>query len=374
MKITAVQAIPLAAPEPNDGGAQRHVCLVRISTDEGLVGWGEAITMFAEASRATVAIIEGVTPLLVGQDPTQCDRIWQRLVDHTWWYGSGGIAAFAISAIDLACWDLAGKASDSSILSLLGGPARAELPAFISCHAAKSDLAEMTAQMAQWVSPGYAGIKVGFGKFGAAALGLGLDRDSEFMQMLRSAIGPTAKIAIDIGAKLTWSVAEAIDRTNRLAEFDLHWIEEPLGADNPSGYRELKEHTDTLIAFGEREWNARGLRGILGDGTVDVVGIDPGRFEGLTGMWAGVRAVAAAGRQSNAHSWSTGIVGAASLAVSWAAPSCGQLEVKPLRCPMFDELTPDSLRPISGHWPQPTGVGLGVTIDEDFVDAHRVDR
>ena len=132
MKIATIEAIPVAYPEPNDNGALRHLCLVRMQADDGRVGWGEAITMWPEASSATKALIDGMAPLLIGRNPVESDALWRALKEHTWWYGVGGIASFAIAALDIAAWDLKGKALGASVLELLGGTNRERIPAIVS--------------------------------------------------------------------------------------------------------------------------------------------------------------------------------------------------------------------------------------------------
>src|SRR5205085_919851 len=96
MRIESVEAIPVSYPEPNDFDALRHLCLVKLTTDDGAVGWGEAVTMFPEATFATRAIVDGMAALVVGCDPRNNEAVWRRLKDHAWWYGyGGGIASFA---------------------------------------------------------------------------------------------------------------------------------------------------------------------------------------------------------------------------------------------------------------------------------------
>ena len=136
MKIARVEAIPVSYPEPNDFNALRHLCLAKITADDGQVGWGESITQFPEANFAAKAIIEGMAPNLIGKDPVQTETLWRQNKQQAWWYGyHGGIASYATAAIDIALWDLKGKALGRSVLDLLGGPAHDRLPAIASCHA-----------------------------------------------------------------------------------------------------------------------------------------------------------------------------------------------------------------------------------------------
>ena len=372
MNITAVEAIPVAYPEPNDHDATRHLLLVRVTTDDGAVGWGEAVTMWPEATDATAALVAGLAPLVVGRDPEQPASIHAALTGHTWWYGNGGIASFAISALDIALWDLAGQAAGRNVVDLMGGAVHDSLPILISCHAGDSDLEAMAARMAGWVRDADAiGIKVGFGKRGDARLGVDPDRDEAFVGALRRELGPGRAIMVDLAATVQWDVRTAIRRTQAFEQYGIDWIEEPLGADDPAGYRQLRERTTTRIAYGEREWTPRGIQRILADGTVDVVGVDPGRCEGVTGWLAAAAHTQAYGVEINAHAWSSAIVTAASLALSLSTPNCKQIEVKPLRNPMQHELARTPITPHAGRLTQLDRPGLGVEIDESVVERYR---
>src|SRR5207247_4939564 len=110
MRIHSIEAIPVSYPEPNDFNALRHLCLCKITTDDGVVGWGESITQFPEANFAAKAIIEGMAQRVVGKDPLDNVAIWHSLRDQMWWYGyNGGIASYAVAAIDIALWDIKGR-------------------------------------------------------------------------------------------------------------------------------------------------------------------------------------------------------------------------------------------------------------------------
>ena len=222
MKITKVEAIPVSYPEPNDFDALRHLCLARIEADDGAVGWGESVTMWPEASFATKAIIEGISDLVVGQDPVGNDAIHHSLKDRAWWYGyEGGIASFAIAAIDIALWDLKGKALGSSLLDLLGGPVHERLPAIASSHAHHESIPDMADEAVEWLSTGLRGMKVGFGKRGNARLGFEHDRDVEYVRAMREAIGPDKTLMIDLGWLIRWDVSTAIKRTKAFDEYGI---------------------------------------------------------------------------------------------------------------------------------------------------------
>lgn len=375
MKIKTIETIPVGYPEPNDHGRTRHVCLVRMTGDDGRVGWGEAVTYWEEASWAVKALIDrGLAGQVVGRDPLESEAIWRSLKEYSWWFGGGGIASIAISGLDLAIWDLKGKALGARVLDLLGGPVKDKLPAIASGHCAKASLDELAEEAAEWLSTGMHGLKVGFGKRGDARLGYEHDRDIEYCRKVREAIGPDKTLMIDLGVAIKWDVTEAVERTLAMEEHGLYWIEEPLGHWNPEGYRTLREKTTTRIAYGEKEFHVEGIQRVLNTGTCDVLGFDPGRAEGLTGFRHAVERVEAAGGQANAHAWSTAIVSAASLAISWSTPVCRQFEIKPLRDVAQHELVAHPVTHESGWMPQPQGPGLGIEVLEDVVERFRLDR
>src|SRR5215470_13676684 len=121
MQIKKITAYPLRYPEPNDRMNMRHVTLAKIETDTGLVGWGECISQWPEAALAVKTLIEqGLAPVLLGRDPTENLALVHLMKEHNWWYGDTGMANFAVSAIDIALWDLKGKALGVPVHNLLG--------------------------------------------------------------------------------------------------------------------------------------------------------------------------------------------------------------------------------------------------------------
>ena len=375
MRIVSVEPIPVSYPEPNDFGVTRHLCLVKLTTEDGIVGWGESITQWPEASRATAEIIMGLAELVVGRSVLDVESIWESIKKHTWWYGwRGGIAADAISAIDVAIWDAKGKTLNTSVLDLIGGAVHDRLPALASCHAFKSDIGELVADMGAWVAEGFCGVKVGFGKAGEARLGYEQDRDVEFVRRLRESIGPDAELMVDLGVSVYWDPSTAIRRVKAFEEYGLTWIEEPLGPWDPDGYARLRGAVDTLLAWGEREWDVRGIDEVLATGCVDVLGVDPGRVYGLTGFRKIAARIEVAGRQLNAHAWSSAITTAASLAGSFASPAARRFEIKPIENLMQHELVVAPFRHTDGWMSPPTGPGLGIEVIEDVVERYRVGR
>lgn len=373
--IRSVRPISVRYPEPNDGGATRHLTLCRIEADDGTVGWGEAVTSWPDACRATEAMIEGIAAeLLVGRDPLDNVDIWRSCRRRAWWYGNrGGISSFALSAIDIALWDLKGKLLDVPVVQLLGGAHHARLPAIASTHPRAASLEEEADRHARYVSEvGFQGCKLGLGKRGEAGLGSDVERDVELIRLLRDRIGPSPMLMWDRGVNaLTWDTAFAIRLTNALEEHGLTWIEEPFEPDDVEAFRRLRSRCSTLVASGEREWNVEGYRSFIATEVADVIGFDPGRAEGITGGRRVIELVEAAGVWFNAHAWSSAIVSAASLALSLTTPRVLVFELKAEENPMQHELVEMPLAAHGGFVEALDGPGLGIEIRESVVEAYR---
>lgn len=375
MKIRDLEAIPLAYPEPNDAGATQYLCLVRLRTDDGRVGWGESWTRSPEATHATCKIVDGLASLVVGHDPLQSALLWMALRDRTYWYGNGGIASMAISAIDIGMWDLKGQILGQPIVALLGGAVRKRLPAIAVTHLPdREDLNEIAQEVARWMASGFRGYKFGMVPDAPSRLGVDHDRDVVFVRALREAIGPDRELMVDVRAAFPWDVATAVRRVQAFEAHGIRWIEEPLGHRNIEGYRTLRAKTNTLIAFGEREWTVSDYERLLNSGVVDVVGVDPGRVEGITGSLKIVEQIERADRHFNAHAWSGAVLSAASLALACTTRTSLVFELKPLRNPMQHELVVHPIEPLDG-WVTPlSGPGLGIEIVEEAVQHYRLDR
>lgn len=373
--VKCVEAIPVAYQEPTDHHRFRSVCLVKITGTDGQVGWGECCTYFPEASLAAAKIVEGLSELVVGEDALHTETIWHKLREHSWWYGTGaGIASLAIAGIDIALWDLKGKLLDARVLDLLGGPVRDKLPAIASLHGTKASIEEMAADIGGFTATGLHGAKVGFGKRGEANLGFDHERDLEFVRQVTAAMGPGKDLMVDLGVKNFWDISTAITRAKAFEQLGVAWLEEPLGHDDPEGYAALRAATGIRIAYGEREWNASGVKRIVATGTVDVVGLDPGRVEGITGFRKCAEICALSRRQANAHNFSTAIVGAASQALSFASPACYLLELQPIYGPAQQDLVDKPVWHEDGYVNLPQGPGLGIEINEELVHSARIDK
>jgi len=370
-KIARITAHPVKYPEPNDNNATRYLTLVRIESNDGCIGWGEAITQFPESTRATEAIVNGWAKELIGMNPVRNTEIYRIIQDRSWWYSyRGGLAHFALSAIDIALWDLKGKITGQSLIEMIGGQRshqESNIPVVASTHVFDGNLDKEIERHKRYVEQGYIGVKIGMGKNGDARLGYDLDRDIGFVKDLRSELGSQAWIMIDRGQSLAWTLDDAIRRVEAWQEADLKWIEEPFEPWEFENFRKLRQFTKCMIAGGEREWDYRGYAEVINSGTLDVIGCDVGRANGITGALRVIGLVEAAGIWFNSHAWSSAINTAASIAVSASTSRCLFQEMKPDASPMQHELVREPLLPCNGSIVIPSNPGLGIEIDESVV-------
>jgi L-alanine-DL-glutamate epimerase-like enolase superfamily enzyme len=369
MRVGRVEAFAVRYPEPNNDGKIRALTLVRVETDDGLVGWGEAITGAQETSLAVAFVVERrLAPLVVAHDPRDVTGVWSRLRDATYWDGNGGLVTFGISAIDMALWDIAGKAAGLPLYRLLGGKRRDRLPACASTIFATDDLDRVGREFRSFVAEGYRYVKGGWGHDLSIAFGSDERRDRAVARAVRDAIGPDLHMIVDVAALMGWDASHAIRMCRAIDdEVGLFWFEDPLVEHDLDGYRRLHAAVDTRICTGEKGWHAAHYRSLIESGAIDVIMIDPGRAEGVTGAWRVIEMAAAAGRAWNAHSWSSALNTAASLHLAVAASNTLLFELKPVPSPMQHELVTNPIGQVEGWVSPPEGPGLGVDVDEAVV-------
>ena len=368
MRVDAVRSYVIGYPDPNDHSNRRMTTLVRVESAEGIVGWGEGIAMWPEACAATALIVDAMGKLLKDAGEVTVRGAWDMLRAHAWWYGEGGIACFAYSALDMALWDIEGKRQGRPIHALLTDRPRDSLPAYASSHVNKATIEECVAEVVGFRDQGFKGVKLGFGKKGLADIGRDPERDIDFVRDLRAALGQDFEIIVDIGNGVKWDAETGIDTVRRMAEYDIGWIEEPFYPTHIDDYRALKAAVDVPIGSGEREWTVTGYRRLIETGTVDVVGVDPARAEGITGFRMVDELCAEHGLTINAHAWSTAILTAASLHLSLASPTARLFELKPFPVVAQTDLVKNPIWHEGGMVRAPAGPGLGIEVDEAVVE------
>ncbi|WP_448955491.1 mandelate racemase/muconate lactonizing enzyme family protein [Labrys neptuniae] len=359
MRITAMTPHVLRWPEPNDFGHDRMTVLLSVETGVGTRGWGEAIAMWPEACRAVVAIIEeGFAPLLKGRDPTDVQACWEAMKAQSWWYGEGGIASFALSAVDMALWDIAAKERGVPLVELWGAEHDA-MPACASLHVNQATIEQSVSEIAAHFADGFRSTKLGLGKRGLSKAGRDPDYDVRLVAALRAAVGPEGGIMVDAGNGTVWDLDTAIRTVNRMAEHDIAWIEEPFHPSRVADHLALKAAVPVPIAAGEREWQAAGYRRWLDTGAIEIFGIDPARVEGVTGFRQAAAAIEKAGKTVNAHAWSTAVLTGASLHLSLASKAARLFELKPLPGPMQFDLIDEPIWHENGLVAAPPRPGHG---------------
>ena len=274
----------MRCPEPHYKGALRCVTLARVEADDGLVGWGECISQMPESAKATKPIIEeGFAPLLIGEDVTGVERLWHKMLGHIWWYGPQGTAAYSLSAIDMALWDLAGKELGVPVCKLLGGQLHDRVPAMASIIFDMDDVDWTLNEFAWMKEQGYWLVKAGWGMRPEAMFGLSRKADIEMVRRIREVIGDELELVCDMaGHKGIWDVPTAIRRLRELEPYRLRWMEEPLPPRDLEGHARLRSAVATPIGTGEQEWTVDAYRRLIRSGGVDVVQMDPGRCLGIT--------------------------------------------------------------------------------------------
>ncbi len=381
MQITSIETYQLQCPlERPFGWSQgwtesRSTALVKIVTDAGIVGWGEG------ASRPAAAIIHDIfAPLLIGQDPRNRLGIWQQMY-HALYNANlaGGFGGNAISAIDIALWDIAGKAAGSPIAELLGGQVRDKVAVYATgLYYTKDEFPTRLLDEARaYVDAGFKGMKTKVG-------GLTLTEDVRRVAALREAIGPDIYLAVD--ANQAYNAATAIRIGQQLADCDVLWFEEPVGAKDVAGYGRVQAALPMAIAGGEglrtryefKEFFAQGVMDIAQPDVINVGGITELRNVGVMANTFGA--------QVNPHVWGSPVMIAATLHVAATLPA-GPVAGKPEpfqqepvmefdRTPsaIRETLSPQPFAQVDGYLAVPTGPGLGVEIDEAVLARFCVSR
>lgn len=366
--IAAVEAVPLRYPEPNNNGKVRHVTLVRLETAGGAVGWGEAITGTEEASIAMKVVVDrGFAPRLVGRDPRQVEAIWSEFRETTYWTGNGGIVTFAISAIDMALWDLTGRLAGVPVYQLLGGKRHDRIRAASSVIFDTADIEGIGRHFAELHARGYEVLKGGWGHDLSIAFGRDPKRDLDIVRTIREAVGDDAEIIVDVVAGSGWDANHAIRMARAFEPYRLFWLEDALTEGDVAGWARLRAATATPLCTGEKGWTVPHFRGLVGSGSLDIVMLDPGRAEGVTGTRKVIEMAADAGMSWNAHSWSSALNTAASLHLAAASSNVLVLELKPEPSPMQHELVTNPIEMRAGWIDVRDAPGLGVTVDEAAV-------
>ena len=371
VRITDVVAYPLTTPIDDDQQRTSQgsfgtisIVVVEVRTDAGLTGYGEALARYSPLTYATL-IDEQLKPRVVGCDPFDAGLLWHKMY-RTFSGRSGGVLIEALSAIDIALWDLMGKVLRKPVHKLLAGTGRERVHAYASSIAWASDEVAI-AQTRTALAQGFDLIKVKIGGPPAAALAR--------CRLLRDLVGPDVRLAAD--ANWAFDVDDAVKVARGLLDLDYYWFEEPIVPEDLEGYRHLRAAVPMRFTAGESEHTAVGARDLIAARAIGIVQPDVARSGGISET-RNIATLAAAFHVGYApHVGASGAVcAAASLHLAAAMPNFVTFECMTFRNPLRERLTtfkvadPDAL--VEGTVAVPQGDGLGIELDFDVVDKYRV--
>jgi L-alanine-DL-glutamate epimerase-like enolase superfamily enzyme len=363
MKVTSVRALPLITPlDPESqrtaigSRAQAALVLVEVTTDDGITGHGEALARYS--LRSYVSIIEDLlAPIVIGQDPFEVERLWQRMF-RVFTGKSGGVMMEAIAAVDIALWDLMGKATKQPIHKLLGSMGRGKVWGYASSISWTSDdIAIVQAEAA--LAQGFSMIKVKIGRPVEKALARA--------KLIREVAGPDIKLCAD--GNWDFDFDDAVSVAHGLHDLDYYWFEEPLVAEDTAGYHRLRGRIPIRLAAGESEHTCFGCRELIAQRSVGVIQPDVARSGGITET----RRIAALAYAFNVPfaphiGFSGAVCVAASLQISAAIPNFLTFECSTFANPLREQLATVNLggpgHLVDGFVPVPDGPGLGIEIDQ----------
>jgi D-galactarolactone cycloisomerase len=366
MRITNITCAGLRGATPEGGWSHElrpedcvHT-LVVVHTDEGLTGLGSVFGNDALV-RGALGILE---PLYRGENALEPERVSEKLHQHTFWQGRGGSVTHAISGIDIALWDILGQATQQPVGRLLGGCYRERVRPYASVL--MQEPAALAAHLRQIRAQNFRAFKIGWGPFGRGTFGA----DEAIVKAAREAVGADALLMVDAGASdAFWPQGYkwALRTAEMLADYDVHWFEEPLPPDALADYVELRRRARVPIAGGEVLTRRQSFQPWLEAGAFDIVQPDVTKCGGLSEE----RRIAWMAREHGIrfipHGWNTAVGLAADLQLSAAFPETDLVEY--LNGSAFiDDIVVDGWRlDADGMLPIPSRPGLGVQLDWDRV-------
>lgn len=372
MKITDVEAIYLKLPDLDatkcDG--TQDTLLIRVCTDEGITGIGEVDSSPLVAKAVVDAppshsIATGLRSLLIGENPLEVERLWDKMFRGTNYFGRTGPALHAMSGVDIALWDIVGKATGRSVCEMMGGIFRKKIKAYAS--ALMPETAKEAGILAEhYAKQGYLSMKFGWGP-----IGRDFKLDEELVKAIRSAVGDEIDIMIDAGQ--AWDLKGALRMAQVYEKYNVFWLEEPLHPNDLAGYRELSDRTNIYIAGGEQESGRQAFQRLLDEAHLDIIQPDLARCGGLT---EGKKiAYAAYDRHKKVvpHAFKTGILVAASTHFAAAIPNGFLIEYTVSTSPLSRDLIENPIEFKDGYVTVPESLpGLGVEVNEHILNKYRV--
>ena len=362
MKITAVETILLQIPYDIGGGPMAiagrpatglNILLVRIATDEGLTGWGEAFG-HAVAPATKLVIDTMIAPMLVGRDPGAINALMSEVSRTLHLFGRNGPVVYGVSGVDTALWDIAGKRASLPLHQMIGGARASEVPVYASLLR-YGEAAALERNVRKAVSEGYRYIKLH-------------EVDPDLVAMARQAAGPDIKLMVDTNCP--WTPGQAAVMAERLRPLDLHWLEEPIWP--PEDYRALAilRTRGLVISAGENAAGLYDFRAMFEAGAVDIAQPSVTKIGGVTEMLKVISLAEAFGVQVVPHCayFGPGYLASLHLAACLGGETPLERLFMTLETAPFGPYT----MPKDGRTPVPQGPGLGCDPDEAFIERYRV--
>ena len=383
MKITSVDVYVLKTPleEPfafSQGWVhQRSATLVRIQTDNGLSGWGEAFAQGLEPPEISSAVIRhALVPVVLNRDALDINVLWHEMYNKTRDYGRKGSVLAGISAIDIALWDLAGKYYKQPVYQLLGGAFRKNVVPYATGFyriTGQGEAARLAEEAVQHRAAGFKAMKV--------KLGFGVDDDIKVMRAIDNALitdqGNDHSCELMVDTNHAYGRAEALRLGRALEEYNIRWYEEPLVPEDLDGYRELRRALSIPIAAGENEHTIYGFNQLLD--VIDIAQPDVGSCGGLTAARDITAMAQSRGVMVNPHVWGSAVAQAASLQLiaSLPVPHHSLFATQPVleydrsSHPFRKELISTPWVLLDGEIAVPDGPGLGIDIKMDVIEKYQ---
>jgi len=372
LKITDIEAI-IVKQENIEliGDGSQDTVLIKISTDAGITGWGEidsspyVMKSIVDAA-ASHEVCLGLRDILVGEDPLRIEYLWKKMYGLTYYYGRRSAAIHAISGVDIALWDIAGKFYNVPVHRLLGGGFRTEIPAYCSV------LMPDTEDGIKRILDLNAGINFRGFKFGWGALGESTKRDIQLVALARKLIGDDCDLMIDIGMRWT-DCKTAIKTVRALEDYNIKWLEEPFTPDNLDGYRRLCGEVDTWISAGEEVGPLQEFNELINVCGIDLIQPDMSRCGGITVAKKVADMAVLRGIPLIPHAFKTGVLMSSSLHLIGAIENALYLEYCRQETVLSRHMIKDIFMPdADGMVHIPQGPGLGFEIDMDILAKYRV--
>lgn len=352
---------------------QRGATIVEVVTDEGLSGWGEALCQGLQPPQiAATVIASALRPLLIGEDAARPEVLWHRMYNQSRDYGLKGAVIGAISAIDIALWDLLGKSLGRPIHALLGGAFRTRVQPYATGFyriAGQGEAKRLAAEAQRHYESGFRAMKV--------KLGFGVEDDLRVMHEIGSALGDSP-VTLMIDTNHAYGVADAIRLGRALERFDLRWYEEPVTQEDLAGYREVRQAVGCPVAGGENEFTLFGFRDLIGARAVDIVQPDIAAAGGFTACRHITALAHANGVAVNPHVWGSAIGQAASLHLIASLPDAHPslhtahpiFEYDQSEHPFRRELVRAPIEQRDGWVGVPMAPGLGIDVDRAVLEKY----